>query len=68
MRKFLFIIILTLPIVSAFPQVGLIKSDNGRSDNGRSTDGDIQLDYRNPKVFEIAEINVTAIGILKYLK
>ena len=64
MRKFLFIIILTLPIVSAFPQVGLIKSDNGKQDNGRTTDGEIQLDYRNPKVFEIAEINVTGAQFL----
>jgi outer membrane protein insertion porin family len=64
MRKFLFIIILTLPIVSAFPQVGLIKSDNGKKDNGRTTDGEIQLDYRNPKVFEIAEINVTGAQFL----
>ena len=64
MRKFLFIIILTLPIVSAFPQVGLIKSDNGNKDNGRTTDGEIQLDYRNPKIFEIAEINVTGAQFL----
>ncbi len=64
MREFLIIIILSLPIFSAFPQVGLIKSDNGRSVDARSDDGEIQLDYRNPKIFEIAEINVTGAQFL----
>jgi outer membrane protein insertion porin family len=59
MKKYLSLFILLIPIYGAFPQVGLIK-DNSIQDDEEA----IQLDYRNPKVFEIAEINVTGAKFL----
>ncbi|MBR9998234.1 MAG: outer membrane protein assembly factor BamA [Cyclobacteriaceae bacterium] len=55
MIRILTILILVFSCGYAFAQVGLRKTTQ---DKGQP-DGDIQLDYRNPKIFEIADIAVT---------
>ena len=59
MKKFLLLLAVVLPTFGAFAQVGLVKEGPDPED-----DVEIQLDYRNPKIFEIAEINVIGAQFL----
>jgi outer membrane protein insertion porin family len=54
MIRYLAILILVFLNVTAFAQIGLRKNNQDEQD-----EGEIQLDYRNPKIFEIADIAVT---------
>ena len=55
MRKILLLFIFVFLYSAADAQVGLVK---------KNTKDPIQLDYRNPRVFEIAEITVTGAKFL----
>jgi outer membrane protein insertion porin family len=59
MKKFIILLIFLLPVFGSYAQVGLI-----RDNSNQTGDEEIILDYRNPKIFEIAEINVTGAKFL----
>lgn len=59
MKYIIILILFLLPVFGTLAQVGLLKSNSDKEG-----DVEIQLDYRNPKIFEIAGIEVTGAKFL----